>query len=398
MALDRAAAGPRRVGRALLPLGAVFLSTGISTALVYPYLSLFLSSAAHAGPIELTAFLVAAPLAGVLVATLIGRLSDRRPIRRALIIVASLAGLVSMALTAVIRDYWLLLVLTVTGTALATTLFPQTFAYARQVLARDRPHRAALGVSALRTVFSLGWVAGPPLGALLVSAGGFGLLYGVAAAMYAIAALVAVFRLDEVGAPAGPQGVDGPAPLAVPRWRLLGTAAGFTLLHTPLTLAVQVLPLFVTVDLGGRVADAGLILGLCAALEIPLMLALGAVTTRIPVRVVVFAGGACGIAYYAMAGLSSAVWQLVAAQLVDAVFIAAVSGVGISYMQDLLPRHPGRATTLFANSLPIGAVLAGPLFGLAQHFGYRLAYGFATVLCTLGLVLLVVTRPTQRAV
>lgn len=390
-----AASSARHLGRALLPLGLAYLATGFSTGVVYPFLSLFLSTAVDAGPVRVTVFLVVAPLSGVAAATLIGWLSDRWPIRRALIVVAAVAGVIGTALTAVVRDYWLLLGLTVTATALAATLFPQTFAYARQVLIRDRPDRVAFGISALRTVFSLAWAAGPPLAALLMRAGGFVYLFGTAAVSYAIAALVAIFRLEPLPASA-PLSSDGSGELEVARWRLLLTAAAFTALMTPLTLAVQVLPLFVSVELGGDVADAGLILGLCAALEVPLMLALGAIATRVPVRTLVLFGAVCGVAYYAFVAMASAVWQLVAAQFVDALYISAGSALGISYMQDMLPRHPGRATTLFTNTFPIGAILAGPLFGLSQRFGYRLGYVFAAALCAVGLLLLVAVRPRAR--
>jgi SET family sugar efflux transporter-like MFS transporter len=380
----------------------MFLAVGVSLAMVVPFLSLFLSTAVHAGPVRVTVFLIVAPLAGVVASTLIGWLSDRRAIRRVLLIGASLAGLIGAGLTAFVRDYWVLLALAVTATALAGSLFPQTFAYARQVLSRDGSSRAAMGISTLRTVFSLAWVAGPPLAALLLNLGGFGYVYGTAAAMYAIAALVAILGLNEIE-PAAPAVSPDDAPVAgvpdpaeAPRWTLLLTAAAFTLLQCPLTLGVQALPLFVRTDLGGDVADAGLILGLCAALEIPLMLGLGALTTRISLRALVFAGAGCGIGYYALATATSSIPLLAGAQLVNAAFIAAVSGLGISYMQDMLPRHPGRATTLFSNSFPIGAILAGPLFGLAQHLGYRLAYAAAAALCTAGLLVLLVVRPPVR--
>lgn len=400
----------RRGNSALLPLGLVFLTVGISTAVALPFLSLFLSTAVHAGPVQVTVFLIAMPLAGVLVSTRIGRLSDQRPIRRGLLVTGSVAGFIGSALTAFVRDYRILFALTVTATALAGTLFPQTFAYARQVLARHGANRAAMGISALRTVFSLAWVAGPPLATFLLEVGGFKYVYGMAAVMYAIAALVAAFWLDPVGAAAPP--VSAPAPptgddRATPdvpdareasRHTLLLTAAAFTLLQTPLTLGVQALPLFISSDLGGHVSDAGLILGLCAALEIPLMLAMGALTTRIPLRLLVLAGSGCGVAYYAVAAATTGLPLLAAAQIVNAVFIAAVSGLGISYMQELLPRYPGRATTLYTNSFPAGAMLAGPLFGLAQHFGFRLAYVIATGLCVAGVLVLLMTRPDVSGV
>jgi SET family sugar efflux transporter-like MFS transporter len=388
MALDTAPR-ERSIGLALLPLGLVFLAVGISIAVVGPFLSLFLSTAVHAGPVGTTFFLVAAPLAGVVASTLLGRLSDRRPIRRRLLIAASSAGLFGAGLTAFVRNYWVLLAVAVTATALAGSMFPQTFAYARQVLQRDDPARAALGTSSLRTVFSLAWVAGPPLAALLLDKGGFRYVYGLAAAMYLLAALVAIFWLDEVDAPAAVNPADE---ATGPGRRMILIVVAFTLLMCPMTLAVQALPLFITTDLHGDVADAGLVLGLCAALEIPLMLALGVLTTRVSLRLLVLGGAAAGVLYYGIAAVTPNVGLLFAGQVLNAVFIAAVSGVGISYVQDMLPGQPGRASTVFSNTFPIGAVLAGPLFGLSQHFGYRLAYVLTTVLSLAGLLLLLVYR------
>jgi len=390
----------RRIGLTLLPLGLIFFAVGISTAVVGPFLSLFLSTAVQAGPVKVTVFLVGAPLSGVVASTLLGRLSDRRPIRRRLLIGAALAGLVGTAVTAFVRDYWILLGLSVTATALAGSMFPQTFAYARQVLLRDRPGRAALGISTLRTVFSLAWVAGPPLAAFLLGVGGFRYVYGLAAMMYALAALVAICWLDEVDAPAAARpdqptvATPGTPTGVLKRTRVLLTIGGFTLLMAPLTLSVQTLPLFISVDLGREASDAGLILGLCAALEIPLMLGLGALATRVPLRPLVLAGAASGVAYFALAAVTHSLWLLFAGQLLNALFIAAVSGLGISYVQDMLPGQPGRASTLFSNTFPIGAVFAGPLFGLSQHFGYRLAFVLATALCLVGLLILVLVRNT----
>lgn len=66
-------------------------------------------------------------------------------------------------------------------------------------------------------------------------------------------------------------------------------------------------------------------------------------------------------------------------------------------MQDLLPNHPGRATTRFTNTFPIGTVLAGPIFGLAQEFGFRWAYVINTGLCGAVLAVLLMARPPERS-
>jgi SET family sugar efflux transporter-like MFS transporter len=198
---------------------------------------------------------------------------------------------------------------------------------------------------------------------------------------------VAILGLDNVPASAAPT-AEAPEQVRVGRLKLVRTFVGFTCLMCPLTLAVQALPLFVRTELGGQVSQAGLILGLCAALEIPLMLALGALAGRIPLGRLVRGGAVCGVLYFGLVALANHVGLLYAGQILNALFIAAVSGLGISYVQDMLPGQPGRASTLFSNTFPVGAVLAGPMFGLAQQFGYRLAYVFSTALSLAGLLLL----------
>ncbi|MDY7085937.1 MAG: sugar efflux transporter [Actinomycetota bacterium] len=385
------------MSRRLLPLALVFVAVGISTSFVGPYLALFLSDAVHAGPVKTTVFLLVAPLSGVLMSWLVGRLSDRRPIRRRLLMAGALAGFAGAAATAFVRDYWVLFALTVTLTALAGILFPQAFAYARQVLQQGDPKRAAMGISSLRTLFSVAWVAGPPLAALVLADWGFTYTYGLAAIMYLVVALLVLRFLPEAGPPAAQaRRVDRPPAPEAGRLTIVLLVAGFTVTQTAQVLGVQAMPLFVSDDLGGSVRDAGLVLGLCAAIEIPLMLGFGMLSTRFPVRGLIVFGVVCAIAYQATATLAGSVWVLAAAQVLNAAFIAAVGGLAISYMQDLLPAHPGRATTMITNTFPIGQILAAPAFGLAQHFGFRLAYGLNLALCVLGLALILLARPRPR--
>jgi SET family sugar efflux transporter-like MFS transporter len=385
--------------RRLLPLSLIFIVVGLATSFVGPYLALFLTEGVHAGPIRTTAFLIVAPISGVVVSWLIGRVSDRRPIRRQLLIVAAFAGALGAGLTAVLRDYWAVLAVTVTLTAIAGSLFPQCFAYARQMLQQKDPARAAFGISALRTLFSAAWVGGPPLAALILAAHGFGWTYGLAAVLYLLGALLVVTMLPKVP----PEATSKPAMPEEHRKSpaaLFLIIASFTVVTTASTLNVQAMPLFVQNDLGGTISQAGLILGICAALEIPMMLALGALTTRIPIRRLIFLGVLCAVAYHAVAATATHVWTLAAAQILQAMVISTVGALSISYVQDLMPEHPGRATTMVTNTFPIGQIVAAPLFGLAQHFDFRLAYVFNLGLCVLGVLLLVAssrvrTRPRE---
>lgn len=72
--------------RRQLPLALVFLCVGLASAMAIPFLTLFLTDAVHASPLQVTAFLIAAPLSGVSVSLTMARWSDRLPSRRGLII------------------------------------------------------------------------------------------------------------------------------------------------------------------------------------------------------------------------------------------------------------------------------------------------------------------------
>nr|WP_275979963.1 MFS transporter [Couchioplanes caeruleus] len=380
----------RRAAGRWLPLALVFLAVGLSTAMSSPFLALFLDEAVHADAAHVAVFLAAAPVSAVCISTLLAKVSDRLPVRRALLLATALAGCAGTALTAVLRDYWALLVVTVTLTAAAAAMMPQVFAYAREALHGSQ--RVAMTMSSLRTLFSIAWVAGPPLAAVLLDAGGFPAVYGTASLMYAVAALVVLTALRASPRPA-PQQAGAVRPGAdAPRAVIWLTIVVFVLTRCAGALSVQSLSLFVTRELGGEVRDAGLLLGLCAGLEIPLMLGFGWLATRVPVHRLLLVGAACGLAYTSLVSVATSTAVLVAGQLLNAASIAALTGLGVTYVQDMLPRHPGRASTLFTNTFPAGAVLAGPVLGLAQHAGYRMPYVVAAVLSAAALALLAVRR------
>ncbi|MGO4374837.1 hypothetical protein AB4Z21_29620 [Paenibacillus sp. MCAF20] len=74
--------------------------------------------------------------------------------------------------------------------------------------------------------------------------------------------------------------------------------------------------------------------------------------------------GACFIAiiYNIILSVSTHSWQLIAAQLLHAVFVAIVMGNGLSYFTELLPDSPGMSSTIYYNGSIIGR-LAGNLGG-----------------------------------
>jgi SET family sugar efflux transporter-like MFS transporter len=381
---------PFRV-RSLVPLSLVSTAVGLGSALAFPFMSLFLSAEVGASPVALGTFLLITPLASLAASTWLGRLSDARAVRRTLLIVGAVAGALGYGLFSVLRTYWVLLLVSTTLVAVASSLLPQMFAYARQVLERGGSTKAPLIITGLRTLISLSWVAGPPLAALLVAKTGFTGLFTATGLAYALVALLAL-RLPEV-APAPPVEEEvAPVPPG-PRPRFALSVLAFVLLQGAISLGVITLPLFVTEQLGGTTTDVGLIMGLCAGLEIPLMIGFGVLANRMDQRKLVLSGAVVALAYYGAMLLVETTWQVAVAQVFSATVISAVMGIGISYFQSLSPERPGYATTMFTNSATVASMLAGPLLALAQVLTYRTAYGMSLVMSVIGLVLLLLARP-----
>jgi SET family sugar efflux transporter-like MFS transporter len=59
-------------------------------------------------------------------------------------------------------------------------------------------------------------------------------------------------------------------------------------------------------------------------------------------------------------------------QAFNAFVVAVTSCLGMTYVQDLMPRNPGAATALFFNASRVGSILSGVLSGaLVAAIGYR---------------------------
>jgi SET family sugar efflux transporter-like MFS transporter len=390
-----------------VPLGLVTTLVGLTGSFVVPFLPVFLSQVIHASPAQSALFLFLTPVAGIGVSTIVGRISDRPGARVWVLLVAALAGVLGYGSYAILHVYWGLLAVTLTLVAMAGAIMPQVYAFGREVVQRADSSRVTMGTNTLRMTMSLAWAAGAPLGAFVIGLIDFNGLFLATALMHAVI-LGVVFLLRGNGLEDGT--IDRPvastvvyaqpvvARQAMPsRLQLAGTMVAFTLLQTVTTLTVTTMPLFVSVTLRGQLTRAGMVLGLCAAIEVPLMIVFGAMAARWPLQRLVLAGSLFGTAYCVATSLATSVWQVAAAQVLHACFVCTIGGLGISYFQELMPTALGRATTLFSNAGRVSGMLSGLAFGLVQVHGYRLAYVMALGLAIAGTAVLALTQRRHPA-
>jgi SET family sugar efflux transporter-like MFS transporter len=256
------------------------------------------------------------------------------------------------------------------------------------------------GIMKTRAILSFAWVAGPPVATVMIGLlGKRSILWAVAA----IAALGMVFTVlmmrDRAADPAQHPGTiatddSRDSVLSVLRQpRVVVMSAAFLVLMGTISASVAVLTLFVTERLGLDVLWGGIALGTCAALEIPILLTLGRLKAMFGSSWLLLVGGLAGATFYGAMLLVTGPVALASLQLLNAVYIATVTGLGLTLFQEVVPR-PGLASGLFMNTQRLGAVVAGPVVALGALPG--LGYGWVFVACVpmalLGLALLVLAR------
>ena len=136
----------------------------------------------------------------------------------------------------------------------------------------------------------------------------------------------------------------------------------FILLHIGQWMYTMNMPLFVTEYLKEREGYVGTLASLCAGLEVPFMVILGILASKLSTRTLLILGAISGGLFYFSIGIFENIYMMMIGQVFLAFYLAILLGLGISYFQDILPDFPGYASTLFANAMVIGQ-LCGNLLG-----------------------------------
>jgi MFS transporter, SET family, sugar efflux transporter len=395
------------------PLAAATLMLGVAMSFTAPYLSLFGVERAGMTPLKLGVFMTLIAASGVLASTFAGRWSDASGRHRPLLLAALVAAGLGYLCLCVVRDYRLLLAVGIVFIGAGGSAISMVFSFSRAALPVPDPAERAFASATLRTILSAAWVFGPSVGALVLAGTGFYGLFLFAAASFAACATI-VWRMREPQGHLGDHTVEDTAsepsasitvpPLTTPGEEahedLPGVAspndirravAALTLLGLAANATMIVLPLYIVHGLNGTHLDVSVMLGLGALMEIPMMLALGAKSSALHKPNWLAACAAVHAVYFIAMSLAGSVHVLIPMQMLNAFVVAVTSCLGMTYVQDLMPHAPGRATALFFNAARVGSILSGVLSGLlVQAFSYRGTFLFCGLLALCALMLFAV--------
>ncbi|HFT5637842.1 TPA: sugar efflux transporter SetB [Escherichia coli] len=353
--------------------------TGIAGALQTPTLSIFLTDEVHARPAMVGFFFTGSAVIWILVSQFLAGRSDKRGDRKSLIVFCCLLGVLACTLFAWNRNYFVLLFVGVFLSSFGSTANPQMFALAREHA--DKTGREAVMFSSfLRAQVSLAWVIGPPLAYALAMGFSFTVMYLSAAVAFIVCGVMVWLFLPSM---------QKELPLATgtieaPRRNRRDTLLLFvicTLMWGSNSLYIINMPLFIINELHLPEKLAGVMMGTAAGLEIPTMLIAGYFAKRLGKRFLMRVAAVGGVCFYAGMLMAHSPVILLGLQLLNAIFIGILGGIGMLYFQDLMPGQAGSATTLYTNTSRVGWIIAGSVAGIvAEIWNYHAVFWFAMVM------------------
>jgi SET family sugar efflux transporter-like MFS transporter len=153
------------------------------------------------------------------------------------------------------------------------------------------------------------------------------------------------------------------------------------------------LPLLILNTLDGAEYQVGIAYSVAPVFELPFLVYLGILATRVDHARMIRAALILAIVYYGLLARVEAPWQVYGLQVLSAAIVAVTSGVAITFFQNFLPEQAGTATNLYSNATRLGATGGYLLFGyVVAEGGHRTVFAVCALFCGLALSLLLAFR------
>ncbi|EPO0021051.1 sugar efflux transporter [Vibrio vulnificus] len=365
---------------------------GLCGAFFYPLTSLFLVEQLNASPMMLSLYMVVAVISSVSVSQVIAGKSDRGWQRKTILLISVSCQLVTVFSFIFIREYWIAIVVVSLLGSISGAAFGQLFALGREYGDKYVTDSASF-VSTMRAGIAIAWVFGPPLAFLLKAAYGFEASFAVAATIIATSILVIFLgipnvernlRVEKEPSRANGGWVSSVNPL-VSIYCLI-----IVLAFAANNLYIVSMPLYLSQELKVDANWLGVLFGVAALCEIPVMLWAGKLARRWSALTIMKVGIASGVLFYSVMLLATNYTHLIVAQILNGIFIGTCATLGMVVMQDMMKDKLGTASTLFSNMLQLSMLVSSLSVGVVgELFNYYSSFYVSLFGVSLALILLI---------
>jgi len=348
--------------------------TGATFAFIIPVMSYFFldekGDGLHAKPIYFMFYLITITVLGTFCNQFMGRLADRGYSAKWIYIFSIICSMISTLLYANTNSFNVVFFLGVLFVVLGSATVPQLFTLSRQYADQTDIDVTQFN-SVLRAAFAAGWVLGAGLAYELIARAGFsGAFYGASFVSLA-SALVALFVLPSYQKSKESRTNGKPDFIPLGFWLL---AALMVIGNVANNIYLLSIPLIITNELNLPESLPGKLFALVAFLEIPFMLYSAKLANRFNRYHLVIVSFVLALIFYIGVYFSTQSWQFMVLQILNAGFIGIFAGLGISIVQDQLPKYVGFTSAIYTNTLRIGSTLgAVGIFISGEYFSYHSA-------------------------
>ncbi|EOB3551020.1 sugar efflux transporter [Vibrio vulnificus] len=365
---------------------------GLCGAFFYPLTSLFLVEQLNASPMMLSLYMVVAVISSVSVSQVIAGKSDRGWQRKTILLISVSCQLVTVVSFIFIREYWIAIAVVALLGSISGAAFGQLFALGREYGDKYVTDSASF-VSTMRAGIAIAWVFGPPLAFLLKAAYGFEASFTVSAIVIALSILVIFrgipnvernLRVEKEPSRANGGWVSSVNPLVFIYCLIIVLAFAANNLY------IVSMPLYLSQELKVDANWLGVLFGVAALCEIPVMLWAGKLARRWSALTIMKVGIASGVLFYSAMLVATNYTHLIVAQILNGIFIGTCATLGMVVMQDMMKDKLGTASTLFSNMLQLSMLVSSLSVGIVgELFNYYSSFYVSLLGVSLALILLI---------
>ncbi|ERB66661.1 MFS transporter [Vibrio coralliilyticus OCN008] len=367
---------------AILFIITAFIS-GLCGAFFYPLSSLFIVEALGASPMMLSAYMVTAVVSSVIVSQVIARYSDQGWQRKRILIVSLSCYLVTVVSFIFIREFWLAIVVVTLFGSLSGASFGQLFALGREY-GDSRFEDSTSFLSIMRAGIAIAWVFGPPVAFILKAQFGFNASFAASAFIVCTAIVViACYLPDSVVKPDVEEKDKVTAPSSI-NFLIVLYAFVVVFAFAANNLYIVSMPLYLSQELKVEANWLGVLFGVAALCEIPVMFYAGKLAARFGTVRVMSVGLVSGCLFFVTMLIATDKAMLIAAQIFNGIFIGSCATLGMVALQDMMRDRLGTASTLFSNLLNVSMLAASLAVGVV---GELFSYYSAFYVCLFAIVL-----------
>ncbi|MFN3016953.1 sugar efflux transporter [Vibrio coralliilyticus] len=367
---------------AILFIITAFIS-GLCGAFFYPLSSLFIVEALGASPMMLSAYMVTAVVSSVIVSQVIARYSDQGWQRKRILIVSLSCYLVTVVSFIFIREFWLAIVVVTLFGSVSGASFGQLFALGREY-GDSRFEDSTSFLSIMRAGIAIAWVFGPPVAFILKAQFGFNASFAASAFIVCTAIVViACYLPDSVVKPDIEEKAKVTAPSSI-NFLIVLYAFVVVFAFAANNLYIVSMPLYLSQELKVEANWLGVLFGVAALCEIPVMFYAGKLAARFGTVRVMSVGLVSGCLFFVTMLIATDKAMLIAAQIFNGIFIGSCATLGMVALQDMMRDRLGTASTLFSNLLNVSMLAASLAVGIV---GELFSYYSAFYVCLFAIVL-----------